>query len=221
MVVKIGAKAPNLHISEWVQGKPTNIDKEKGNVVVVEVFQVNCPGCFMYGIPEAIDVYKKYRDNGLTVLGMATAFEDYELNTLDNLKKLVTTGEVIGETRKALSMYGQLSDGGSKLPYKIPFPVGMDLLKKESADLTESKVMDFIEANVPDFRSYSEKDRQMLVLRVKDYLKRKEYSAKTFEEYALRGTPSSIIVDKKGNLRHTSFGATGQLEMIVQDLLAE
>jgi thiol-disulfide isomerase/thioredoxin len=174
MAVKIGAKAPNLHISEWVQGKPTNIDKEKGNVVVVEVFQVNCPGCFMYGIPEAIDVYKKYHDKGLTVLGVATAFEDYELNTLDNLKKLVTTGEVIGETRKALSMYDQLNDGGSKLPYKIPFPVGMDLLKKESADLTESKVMDFIEANVPDFRSYSEKDRQVLVLRVKDYLKRKD-----------------------------------------------
>lgn len=219
-MVKIGAKAPNLQVSEWVQGKPTNIDKEKGNVIVVEVFQVNCPGCFMYGIPEAIDIYNRYRDKGLTMLGMATAFEDYELNTLDNLKKLVTTGEVVGETHRALSMYGQLKDG-TKLPFKIPFPVGMDLLKKETDQLTDSRIMDFIEANVPDFRSYSEKDRQVLIARVKEYLKHKEYSAKTFEEYAMRGTPTSLIIDKKGNLRHNLFGATGRLESIVKELLGE
>ena len=219
-MVKTGAKAPNLQVSEWVQGKPTNIDKEKGNVVVVEVFQVNCPGCFMYGIPEAINLYNRYKDKGLTMLGMATAFEDYELNTLDNLKKLVTTGEVVGETYKALSMYGQLKEG-AKIPYKIPFPVGMDLLQKENGQLTESRVMDFIEANVPDFRSYGEKDRQVLIGRVKEYLKRKQYSAKTFEEYSMRGTPTSLIIDRKGNLRYNLFGATGQLEGIVQGLLNE
>src|SRR5919201_449798 len=193
MVAKIGAKAPNLQVSTWVQGKPTNIDKEKGNIVLVEVFQVNCPGCFIYGIPEAIDIYKKYRDKGLTVLAVATAFEDFDKNNLQNLEKLVTTGEVIGQTYHALAQYGQLKDG-NKLPYKIPFPVGMDMLKKESGPLTESKIMDFIEANVPDFRSYTEKDRQVLVESVKQYMKSKEYSAKTFEEYALRGTPSSILV---------------------------
>jgi thiol-disulfide isomerase/thioredoxin len=219
-MVKLGAKAPNLNVSEWVQGKPTNIDKEKGNVVVVEVFQVNCPGCFMYGIPEAIELHNKYGDSGVTVLGMATAFEDYDLNTIDNLKKLVTTGEVVGETYKALSQYGQLKNGKT-LPYKIPFPVGMDMLKQESAQLSESKVMDFIEANIPDFRSYSEKDKQVLVGRVKDYLKNKKYSAKTFEEYSMRGTPTSLVIDKKGNLRQNLFGATGQLEFIVQQLLNE
>ncbi|MEM3095076.1 MAG: TlpA family protein disulfide reductase [Nitrososphaera sp.] len=221
MVAKIGAKAPNLQISRWVQGKPTNIDKEKGNVVLVEVFQVNCPGCFLYGIPEAIDIYKKYKDQGLTVLGMATAFEDYDKNTLENLQKLVTTGEVIGETYRALAQYGQLMDG-NKIPYKIPFPVGMDMLKKESGQMmTDSKVMDFIEANIPDFRSYSEKDRQLLVERVKQYLRSKEYSAKTFEEYALRGTPSSILVDRKGILRSTFFGSNGFLEDAVEELLKE
>jgi thiol-disulfide isomerase/thioredoxin len=102
--------------------------------VVVEVFQVNCPGCFMYGIPEAIELYNKYGESGLTVLGMATAFEDYDKNTLENLQKLLTTGEVVGETQKALSMYGQLK--GGKLPYKIPFPVGMDMLKKENGQIT-------------------------------------------------------------------------------------
>jgi thiol-disulfide isomerase/thioredoxin len=220
MAAKIGSKAPNLQVSNWVQGKPTNIDKEKGNVVLVEVFQVNCPGCFLYGIPEAIDIHKKYKDKGLTVLAVATAFEDFDKNNLQNLEKLVTTGEVIGETYRALTQYGQLKDG-NKLPYKIPFPVGMDVLKKESDHITDSKIMDVIEANVPDYRSYNEKDKQTIIERVRQYLMSKEYSAKTFEEYALRGTPSSILVDKKGILRSTFFGSNGILEGAIEELLKE
>jgi thiol-disulfide isomerase/thioredoxin len=220
MQAKIGAKAPNLQVSTWVQGKPINIDSEKGNVVLVEVFQVNCPGCFLYGIPEAIEIYKKYHDKGLTVLGLATAFEDFDKNNLENLQKLVTTGEVIGETYRALAQYGQLKDG-NKLPYKIPFPVGMDLLHKEASILTDSKVLDFIEANVPEYRSYGEKDRQVLVERVKHYLTTKEYSAKSFEEYSLRGTPSSVLIDRKGVLRSTFFGSNGILEGAIEELLNE
>ncbi|HEX2231377.1 MAG TPA: TlpA family protein disulfide reductase, partial [Nitrososphaeraceae archaeon] len=70
MAFRIGNKAPNLKVSEWVQGKPTNIDKEINNVILVEVFQVNCPGCFMYGIPDAIKIYKKYNNRNVTVLGI-------------------------------------------------------------------------------------------------------------------------------------------------------
>jgi hypothetical protein len=220
MVAKIGAKAPNLQVSSWAQGRPTNIDKEKGNVILIEVFQVNCPGCFLYGMPEAINIYKKYKDRGLTVLGMATAFEDYDKNTLENLQKLVTSGEVIGETYRSLAQYGQLKDD-NKLPYRIPFPVSMDMLTKESGQATESKIMDFVEANIPDFRSYTEKDKQVLIERVKQYLRTKEYSAKTFEEYALRGTPSSVLVDRKGILRSIFFGSNGFLEGSVEELLKE
>jgi len=44
MSVQIDQKAPNLKVSKWVQGMDTNLDKQNDNVVVVEVFQVNCPG---------------------------------------------------------------------------------------------------------------------------------------------------------------------------------
>jgi hypothetical protein len=220
MVARIGTKAPNLEVSTWVQGKPTNIDKERGNVVLVEVFQVNCPGCFLYSIPEVIDIYRRNRDKGLTVLGLATAFEDFDKNNLDNLQKLVSTGEVVGETYRALSNIGQIRDG-SKLPYKIPFPIAMDMLVKQSGLLTNNKVMDFIESNVPSFRSYAEKDRQALIERVKQYLKSKEYSARTFDEYILRGTPSVILVDRKGVLRGTYFGSNGFLEGAVEELIGE
>jgi glutathione peroxidase-family protein len=220
MVATIGTKAPNLQVSTWVQGKPTNIDNEKGNVVLVEVFQVNCPGCFLYSIPETIDIYRKYNDKGLTVLGIATAFEDFDKNNLENLQKLLSTGEIIGETYRAFSSSGQLNDE-NKLPYRIPFPVAMDMLVKYSGPLTQSKIMDFIEANIPSFRSYPEKDRQVLIERVKQYLQSKEYSAKTFEEYALRGTPSVILIDRKGILRGTYFGSNGYLEGAVEELIRQ
>lgn len=218
MAVRIGNKAPNLKVSEWVQGKPTNIDKEINNVILVEVFQVNCPGCFIYGIPDAIEIYRKYNKRNVTVLGIATAFEDFDKNTLENLKLLLFTGEVIGETRNALSQYGQLIEG-KKLPYKIPFPIAMDSLKKESNVFTEGTVMDFIESNVPDFRSYSESDKSVLINRAKQYLKAKQYSAETFEEYGLRGTPSSILIDKYGIVRQINFGAKGSLDDVIKDLL--
>jgi len=219
MVVPLGTKAPNLKVVEWVQGKQTNIDREKGNVVLVEVFQVNCPGCFMYGIPEAINIYNKYGREGVSVLGLATAFEDFEKNTLDNLKRLVSTGEVIGETYNALSQYGKLIQG-NKLPYKIPFPIAMDFLKRENG-LSQSRIADFIETHIPDYRSYPEKEKASLIERVKEYLANKVYSPETFEEYNLRGTPSAILIDKKGILRQNIFGSTGVLEEMIKDLLNE
>lgn len=219
MVAKIGNKAPNLKVSKWVQGLPTNIDKEKENVVLIEVFQVNCPGCFLYGIPESIEIYNKYRKDGVIVLGLATAFEDYDKNTLENLELLLTTDQVIGETYNALSQYGMLQD--NKLQYKIPFPVAMDSLKREDGTWTDDRVMDFMEVNIPEFRTYIESRITETVERVKAYLKTKQFSAETFEEYALRGTPSSILIDKKGVLRKVSFGQNAYLDTMIKELLEE
>lgn len=220
MTAKIGIKAPNLGISKWVQGLPTNIDKEKDNVVLVEVFQVNCPGCFLYGIPQAIDIYQKYRKEGVTVLGVATAFEDFDKNTIENLELLLTKGEVIGETLKALAQYGQLVNG-NKLPYKIPFPVAMDMLRKEEGPVSKSKIDEIIQVNVQGFESYSESQKAEIIERVKQYLKSKEYSALTFDEFALRGTPSTILIDKKGILRDVAFGTNDFLEEHIKNLLKE
>lgn len=206
-------------MSKWVQGLPTNFDKEKDHIVLVEVFQVNCPGCFLYGIPEAINIYNKYHSEGVTVLGIATAFEDFDKNTLENLELLLKSGEVIGETKKGLSQYGKLND--SKLSYKIPFPVAMDSLIKESGESSESRIKNYIYNQIPDFDSHPEDYRNQIFQRVKGYLKSKEYSAETFEKYSLQGTPSTIVVDRKGILRDVSFGQTGGLEPMIQSLLNE
>jgi hypothetical protein len=191
-----------------------------GNVIVVEVFQVNCPGCFLYGLPQAVNLYEKFKDKGVKVIGVATAFEDYDKNTLENLKLLVSEGKVIGETYKALRQHGKLIEG-DKLYYKIPFPIAHDKIIKMPTDVTDKMINEFISVYVPDYSTYSNKDKSELTQRVRDYLANKEYSPMTFETYRLRGTPSSIIIDKEGSLRYSFFGSEGYLEGAVNELLSE
>ena len=215
----IGEKAPNLKISKWVQGMDTNLDKEGDNVKLVEVFQVNCPGCFFYGIPEAINIYNKYKSEGLSVLGLATAFEDYDKNTLENLELLLTTGEVIGDTKQGLSKYNQLDSG--KLQYKIPYPVAMDSLLKNNEEPSQEKMNGFINNQIPNFDSQPQEYKDKIYERVKEYFKSKEFSAETFEMFSLQGTPSTILVDRKGILRDVSFGQNSNLESMVKTLIGE
>ena len=215
----IGEKAPNLKLGKWVQGMDTNFDKEGDNVKLVEVFQVNSPGCFMHSIPEIINIYNKYKGDGLSVMGVATAFEDYDKNTLENLEMLLTTGEVVGDTKQALTQYGQLNDG--KLQFKIPYPVAMDSLVKEGGEPSMEKMTAFINQQIPNFESQPDDYKTQIYARVKEYYKSKEFTAETFEIYSLQGTPSTILVDRKGILRDVSFGSTANLEAMVQKLLNE
>ncbi|MGB5091403.1 MAG: TlpA disulfide reductase family protein [Nitrososphaeraceae archaeon] len=220
MTVKAGSPAPELKVGEWVQGGPISLKDYQGKVIVVEVFQVNCPGCFIYGIPEAIDTYQKYKNNGVVVLGLATAFEDFDKNTLENLKLLLQESKVIGETLTTLSYQNKLLNEG-KLSYNIPFPVGMDMLLKERLPIEGKRIMEFVNANVLDFDLYHQKDKDQIISRVKSYLETKPYSPVTFEEYSLKGTPSTIFIDKKGILRETAFGSTGLMATTVEKLLSE
>lgn len=220
MTVKAGSPAPELKVSEWVQGGPISLKDYQGKVIVVEVFQVNCPGCFIYGIPEAIDTYQKYKNNGVVVLGLATAFEDFDKNTLENLKLLLQESKVIGETLTTLSYQNKLLNEG-KLSYNIPFPVGMDMLLKERLPIEGKRIMEFVNANVLDFDLYHQKDKDQIISRVKSYLETKPYSPVTFEEYSLKGTPSTIFIDKKGILRESAFGSTGLMATTVEKLLSE
>jgi thiol-disulfide isomerase/thioredoxin len=220
VTVKAGSPAPELKVSEWVQGGPISLKDYQGKVIVVEVFQVNCPGCFIYGIPEAIDTYQKYKNNGVVILGLATAFEDFDKNTLENLKLLLQESKVIGETLTTLSYQNKLLNEG-KLSYNIPFPVGMDILLKERLPIEGKRIMEFVNANVLDFDLYHQKDKDQIISRVKSYLETKPYSPVTFEEYSLRGTPSTIFIDKKGILRETAFGSTGLMATTVEKLLSE
>ena len=173
----------------------------------------------MYGIPESIEIYNKYKSEGVSVLGMATAFEDFDKNTLENLQLLLETGETVGETKKMLSQYGEAQ--GDKISYKIPYPIAMDSLIKQSGEASKEKMDSLIKKQIPNFDEQPEDYRNQIYDRVKDYFVSKEFSAETFEMYALPGTPSSILVDRKGILRDITFGQNGLLEPKIQALLNE
>jgi thiol-disulfide isomerase/thioredoxin len=219
MTAQIGQPAPLLSVSDWVQGEPANFDQLPGRVVLVEVFQVNCPGCFLYALPQAIFLHQRYADQGLSVLGVATAFEDFDKNNLNNLVRLAEKGEVVGETLLALSQRGELIDG--RLPYRIPFPLAMDRLNKRGDNMTDDDILSFIRARVPDFDQQPEAHQQQIRRRAQHYFQSLTYRAETFERFDLKGTPSHILVDKHGILRDCAFGAYPELEARVQGLLLE
>ena len=219
MPIPPGRPAPPLTVSEWVQGDPTNLDRQRGNVVLIEVFQVNCPGCFFTAIPEAIKVHDHFAGQPVTVLGVATAFEDWDENTLDNLRRLVDTGEVIGETRRILEQARMLDDG--RLRYRIPFPLAMDELVPVSGEPTRDQALAAIRPQVPQFDVLPPDQQSQLIERVSAYLAVRQFAPATFDAYALHGTPSTILIDRNGKLRETTFGQTGDLAPKVQILLDE
>lgn len=216
---RVNEKAPELAVESWVQGEPSTIAQEKGKVILIEVFQVNCPGCFIHGFPEVIEIYNKYQGQPLVVWGLATAFEDFDKNNLKNLELLLKSGEVIGETLEAMNRSALLNF--NRLEYPISFPVAWDKLTKNKEDISEENVQIIIRRDIDQYDSLPAKTQEMITQQVKTYLKEKTYSAQTFEAYELRGTPSSIIIDKNGNLRHSLFGSGQGLEEKVKLLLNE
>ncbi|NOQ90882.1 MAG: TlpA family protein disulfide reductase [Gammaproteobacteria bacterium] len=217
----INQPAPQPEIECWVQGDEPEIRHLAGQVILIEVIQVNCPGCFVHALPEVIRLHESYATQGLKVFAIATAFEHFEHNTLNNLQGLLQHGELIGDPLLQLDKAGFLEDG--KLPYAIPFSVAMDKLVKNNSGASEKEINQFILSQIPDFfDSKLDPERQQAIYQqAENYLRAKSHNALTFEMYQLQGTPSSILIDKTGSLRQVSFGAVNNLETELQQLLDE
>lgn len=217
----IDKPAPQPEIECWAQGYEPAIKELSGQVILIEVIQVNCPGCFVHALPEAIRLHETYAAQGLNVFAIATAFEHYEHNTLNNLQRLLQHGELIGEPLFQLGKADFLNN--RKLPYAIPFSVAMDKLTKNETDVSETSINQFILSQIPDFHEghWSHERQQAIYQQAESYLKNKQYNALTFDMYQLQGTPSSILIDKRGLLRQVVFGAVNKLESEIQQLLKE
>ena len=217
----INQPAPQPELECWAQGHEPEISAMDGQVILIEVIQVNCPGCFVHALPEVIRLHETYSARGLKVFAIATAFEHFEHNTLNNLQRLLQHGELQGDPLFQLDKADFLVDG--KLPYSIPFSVAVDKLKPSETVINEASINQFILSQIPDFfqNDWSDERRQAIYQQAKSYLEEKKYSARTFEMYQLQGTPSTILIDKKGILRQVSFGAVNKLESDIEKLLGE
>ncbi|HBV21733.1 MAG TPA: thiol-disulfide isomerase [Nitrosomonas sp.] len=209
----------DVTVDAWVQAGPIKISDLLGSVVLFEVFQVNCPGCFLYALPNAIELHKKYSDKGLVIIGLATAFEDYDKNTLENLQLLVNTGEVVGDTFKAMSQHGLLI-GNSKLPWKLPFAVGMDRVEPDNDPVTDERVLSYARQLLAQFDKLKEDQQKAIQNQIRVYLEQKIMKAETFERFSLQGTPSAILFDREGKLQDVSFGQGEHKQSAIEQLLA-
>ena len=78
--------APELDVAEWI-GTPTPLESVRGRVVLVETFQMLCPGCIRYGLPQAQRVHRLFPD--IAVIGLHTVFEHHAVTGPDALKVFV------------------------------------------------------------------------------------------------------------------------------------
>jgi hypothetical protein len=215
---QVNLKAIDLEVEEWLGGPSTNISNELGRPILIKVFQVNCPGCFSHGIPEVLEVRQKFIDTPLLVWGLATAFEDFHINTFENLQRLFDTGEVVGETLEVLIASGLLNN--NCLDYSIPFPVAWDKVIPHHSDDYLLDAQNFIKKDFPQFDNFPTKNQKLIRKQVVSYLKNKKFEAKTFDAYELKGTPSTLLIDENGILRGKWFGSGYGLAQEIENLLS-
>jgi peroxiredoxin len=95
-------KAPDFQVSQWFNTQTAiRLDDLAGKVVVIEAFQMLCPGCVMHGIPLAKAVQDFFPQDQVAVIGLHTVFEHHEAMT-------------------PVSLAAFLHE------YRITFPVGVD-----------------------------------------------------------------------------------------------
>lgn len=185
----------HLNIQELVQGE---FKAKKVNLAFV--FQVNCPGCFIYGIPMVNDLYKSYKDK-IGFIGVSTAFEDFEYNNEANLKLLLDDGILVGETKKYYNTNYGISNY-SEIPI---FPVAFDRLTPCEELLNSDKIELLCDA-IPNFINFSEKEKENLIIRIKAHYSQVPLLPETFTLNQLQGTPSFIIFDDNYNILGSYFG---------------
>lgn len=74
--------APALSVSQWfnTDAEPT-LEGLRGKVVVIEAFQMLCPGCVSHGVPQIKSIWETFPEDQVSVLGLHTVFEHHEAMT--------------------------------------------------------------------------------------------------------------------------------------------
>lgn len=140
--------APELDLSGWLQGGPVTLADLRGRVVMLETFQMLCPGCVAYGLPLAQRVHQSFRSSDVTVIGLHTVFEHHDVMGRDALAAFVSE-------------------------YRFDFPIGIDR---------------HVAGPIPA----------------------------TMQHYELRGTPSTVLIDRNGRIAHAYFGSVDELMLGVE-----
>ncbi len=72
-------KAPKLQVEKWLNTKHNiTLESLRGKVVMIVAFQMLCPGCVEFSLPQAKKVQSMFSDEDVVVIGIHTVFEHHE-----------------------------------------------------------------------------------------------------------------------------------------------
>lgn len=81
---------PEWQVGTWLNTRtPITLESLRGRVVLVHTFQMLCPGCVAYGLPQAERVRQVFPDSELAVVGLHTVFEHHAVMTVEALRAFV------------------------------------------------------------------------------------------------------------------------------------
>ena len=126
-------------------------------------------------------------------------------------------GEVLvrnGSTKEGLELLNKALELANHKPDKcIIFQREKDKAELDSKiDITwedahkNAKII--IQRDFPAYTQMPEHTQKKISDQIISYCINKKYTAETFEDYQLRGTPSTIVIDKEGRLRCKSVSYT-------------
>ncbi|MFC3216038.1 thioredoxin domain-containing protein [Novosphingobium panipatense] len=94
--------APAIEAVRWFNADTAQtLDALRGRVVIIEAFQMLCPGCVSHGLPQATRIHETFSRDDVIVLGMHSVFEHHEAQSPTSLEAFLHE-------------------------YRIAFPVGVD-----------------------------------------------------------------------------------------------
>lgn len=144
--------APELQVACWLNTEQEiTLSGLRGKVVVIEAFQMLCPGCVSHGLPQAVEMSQVFPPDDVRVLGLHAVFEHHDAMQPHVLEAFLHE-------------------------YRIAFPVAVDA----PADPGGTPI------------------------------------PKTMQAYALRGTPSLLVIDRAGRLRLNHFGQVSDMRIAAE-----
>ncbi|MCA6369264.1 MAG: hypothetical protein IM631_10380 [Cytophagales bacterium] len=162
-------------------------------------FQVNCPGCFMHGFPMLKELQTHY-GNKLSCIALSTAVEDFHVNTEENAKLLVNTGELVGETLRAQEAHHLNWDKTT-----LSVPVVIDEVVNQS-ELQQPKFVENIIQNMLDPTTTPALEQENMRASLYNYFSQLPQCGKTFAANLMRGTPSFFLLTDSMEILMQWFG---------------
>lgn len=75
-------QAPELVVDRWFNSEtPISLDALSGKVIVLEAFQMLCPGCVSDALPTLQKVHRTFDTNRVAAIGLHTVFEHKHVMT--------------------------------------------------------------------------------------------------------------------------------------------